>query len=108
MSDAMVTARMSQAKKEAGNRVLDELGMNASRVINDLYDYIVANKKLPAEMTGEPADQRSRAERLREAAEWVDSLVIVPADNRFAHMTAKEAKMERLVARGLIKREDLL
>ena len=36
MADAMVTARMSQEKKEAGNRVLEQLGTNASQVVNRL------------------------------------------------------------------------
>ena len=31
MADAMVTARMSQEKKEAGNRVLEQLGTNATQ-----------------------------------------------------------------------------
>lgn len=107
MSDAMVTARMSQAKKEAGNRVLEELGMNASRVINDLYDYIVANKKLPAEMMGEPADQRSRAERLKEATEWFDAIAL-PVGNRFSIMSDDEIRRERLVAKGHADRGDFL
>lgn len=47
MADAMVTARMSQEKKEAGNRVLEQLGTNASQVVNRLYDYVLENKKLP-------------------------------------------------------------
>ena len=42
MADAMVTARMSQEKKEAGNRVLEQLGTNASQVVNRLYDYVLA------------------------------------------------------------------
>ena len=41
MADAMVTARMSQEKKEAGNRVLEQLGTNASQVVNRLYDYVL-------------------------------------------------------------------
>lgn len=38
MADAMFTGRMSQAKKRAGNSVLNSLGMSASQAINQLYD----------------------------------------------------------------------
>ena len=105
MSDAMVTARMSQAKKEAGNRALERLGTNASRAINDLYDYVISNRKLPAEMMGEQLDQRSRAERLKEAAEWFEALALPPG-NRFASMSDEEIRRERLVAKGYATRGD--
>ena len=47
MADAMVTARMSQEKKEAGNRVLEQLGTNASQAVNRLYDYVLEKRQLP-------------------------------------------------------------
>ena len=47
MADAMVTARMSQEKKEAGNRMLEQLGTNASQAVNRLYDYVLEKKELP-------------------------------------------------------------
>lgn len=47
MADAMVTARMTSDKKEAGNRVLEQLGTNASQAVNKLYDYVLENKELP-------------------------------------------------------------
>ena len=37
MADAMVTGRMSQAKKQAGGRVLQSLGLSASQENNQLY-----------------------------------------------------------------------
>ena len=47
MSDAMVTARMSVAKKEAGVRALRSLGMTASEAINAMFDYLINNGSLP-------------------------------------------------------------
>lgn len=41
MADAMVTARMPLAKKEAANKVLAELGSSPSSAVNDLYDCII-------------------------------------------------------------------
>ena len=64
MADAMVTARMSQEKKEAGNRVLEQLGTNASQVVNRLYDYVLENKKLPF-----PEEQGRRKYTQEEIAE---------------------------------------
>ena len=41
MTYAMVTARMTQEKKEAGNRILERLGTNPSQAVNRLYDYLL-------------------------------------------------------------------
>ena len=104
MSDAMVTARMSPEKKEAANRVFEQLGTNASRAINDLYDYVIANKELPTE---EEMYVESLESRLREAAVWFDE-VSLPMGNRFATMSDSEIKRERLVSRGLADWNDFL
>ena len=40
-AEAMVTARMRVGKKEEGNRVLASLGTNASKAVNQLYDYVI-------------------------------------------------------------------
>ena len=45
MADAMVTARMSQEKKDEGNRVLAQLGVNASQAVNRLYDYVLERRE---------------------------------------------------------------
>ena len=47
MADAMVTARMSSEKKEAGNRILEQMGTNASQAVNRLYDYVIEKRELP-------------------------------------------------------------
>ena len=101
MADAMVTARMSQEKKEAGNRVLEQLGTNASQVVNRLYDYVLENKKLPF-----PEEQGRRIytqEEIAEAIAWVDS---IPRKDRFSTMTDDEIRRERLVSRGLATSKD--
>ena len=46
MADAMVTARMSSEKKEAGNRILEQMGTNASQAVNRLYDYVIEKREL--------------------------------------------------------------
>ena len=96
MADAMVTARMSQEKKEAGNRVLEQLGTNASQVVNRLYDYVLENKKLP--FPEEQGRRKYTQEEIAEAIAWVDS---IPRKDRFSTMTDDEIRRERLVSRGL-------
>lgn len=101
MADAMVTARMSAQKKEAGNKVFDALGTNASKAINSFYDYVIQNKKLPFSEKRELGLHKYSKEQIAEAKAFVDSLVL-PPDNRFANMTLDEIKHERLAAKGLL------
>ena len=60
MADAMVTGRMPQAKKQAGGRVLQSLGLSASQVINQLYDYLIT-------YDASPFDASERARQIRAA-----------------------------------------
>lgn len=103
MPDAMVTARMSPEKKEAGNRILEQLGTNASQAINRLYDYLLEKKQLPF------PDQQERREYSQEeiakAIAWANDLK-VDVPSRFANMTLKEVRRERLIARGLMDSSD--
>lgn len=105
MADAMVTARMSQEKKDAGNRVLEKLGTNASQTINQLYDYLIQNGELPF-----PAQEESHEhtpEEIAEAVAWADDLVSrIAVPSRFATMSDDEIRQERLIARGLATKED--
>lgn len=98
MADAMVTARMSQEKKEAGNRVFEQLGTNASQVVNCLYDYAIEKKMLP--FSTNKQHRGYTKEDLAAAKAWVDGITRLPENNRFAYMTDKEIKMERLRSRG--------
>lgn len=99
MSDVMVTARMSPEKKEAANRVFAQLGTNASRAINDLYDYVIAKKELP---TAQEGGVRPTREECARARAYVEDLCRPPRDPRFAAMNLKEAKAERLKRKGLL------
>lgn len=99
MSDVMVTARMSPEKKEAANRVFEQLGTNASRAINDLYDYVIEKKELP---TVQERHRRPTREELLRARAFVDELCRPPRDPRYATMSLKEAKAERLKRKGLM------
>ncbi len=95
--DAMVTGRMSQAKKELGNQLLKELGTNASQVINELYDYVISRRALPFS-----ASEEGREARLRAAIAAVDAVPKVELDERFAAMDVRQARMERLAKDGLM------
>lgn len=92
--DSMVTARMQATKKEAGNRILESLGTNASAAINDLYDYLLSHKTLPWGAEQAPVSQVS-PERLQEALAWVDGLQI-NLSKEFAGMSLKDAKRRRM------------
>ncbi len=89
MADAMVTARMSQEKKEAGNRVLEQLGTNASQAVNRLYDYVLEKRQLPF------PEERERREytqqEIARAVAWVDSIPLkrTSAFLRYDHQGSK-------------------
>lgn len=98
--DAMVTGRMSPAKKELGNRILRELGTNASQAINDLYDYVIARHALPFSI--ESPEEGNREARLRAAVAAVDAVPVVELDEPYAGMDLGQARAERLSRSGLL------
>ena len=98
MNDAMVTARMPQAKKDAGGRVLEQMGSNASQFINSAYDYLIQHGVSPfvaREEAGVPS-----AEQIARALAQVEEMCL-PAGNRFETMSDDEIRRERLARRGL-------
>lgn len=101
MADAMVTARMSAEKKEAGNRMLEQLGTNASQAVNRLYDYVLEKKQLPFPEQHER--RKHTQEEIAQAIAWVDS---IPRRDRFSTMTDDEIRRERLISRGLATSKD--
>lgn len=101
MADAMVTARMSAEKKEAGNRMLERLGTNASQAVNRLYDYVLEKKQLPFPEQHER--RKHTQEEIAQAIAWVDS---IPRRDRFSTMTDDEIRRERLISRGLATSKD--
>lgn len=101
MADAMVTARMSAEKKEAGNRMLEQLGTNASQAVNRLYDYVLEKKQLP--FPEQQGRWKYTQEEIAQAIAWVDS---IPRRDRFSTMTDDEIRRERLISRGLATSKD--
>lgn len=95
MSDGMVTARMTQAKKDEGARVLQELGLSASQAINQFYDYLIAHKATPFD----DAAPKAIHPTLAEALEYVQD---IPRASRFSTMTDEEIKRERLISKGIV------
>ena len=100
MSDAMVTARMTASKKTAGTRVLEDLGYNASQVINELFDRLIESGTLPWG-TEERTTGNVSPERLQAALAWVDELAS-DIDERFSTMSDDQIRVERLRSRGLM------
>lgn len=98
--DAMVTGRMSASKKERGNRVLSELGTNASKAINALYDYVIEHRALPFS-----TDRPDRSELLHTATSLVDAIPKVQLDESYTQMSIKDARRERL-SQQTLPRED--
>ncbi len=90
MADAMVTGRMSSAKKRAGNRVLAALGISASQAINQLYDHLIEEGSLP--FSGKQVRSITAQERA-EARSFVRS---IPKKNRFSSLTDAEIKRSKL------------
>lgn len=98
MDDAMVTARMPQAKKDAGNRVLAQIGTNASSFINSAYDFLIKHGTSPFVTEDEHGGEAS-AERIAQALAQIEDMCL-PADNRFAAMSDDEIRRERLARQG--------
>ena len=98
MNDAMVTGRMSAKRKEAGNAVLAQAGLNASQAIGLMYDRLIDERNADF-LCEQPA--ASRESRMASAALFVDRLSSRRA-SRFDGMSSADIKMERLKSRGLV------
>ena len=101
MADAMVTARMSQAKKEAGGRVLEAIGSSASQLINEAYDYLIIHGDSPFTAGTTPSEGLT-PERIAAALSEIEELRLAP-DNRFRTMSDEELRRERLANRDLMR-----
>lgn len=71
VTDAMVTGRMPERKKQQGLRVLKRDGMNASQAVNLLFDRLIEEGS--ADFLLQDGDA-SADERWASAARFVDSL----------------------------------
>ena len=90
----MVTARMSAGKKEVGAAVLKELGVSASEAINQLYDHLIAERRLPWDEA--VADHADRSSVFARATALVDAIPRIPAEPGFEDMTTHQARLARL------------
>ena len=97
MADAMVVARMPQEKKDSVALKLAKMGTNASRAINDLYDYIDAHGSLPF-ATAQSAEGREEAQRC--ALAWIKGMDRLPEGNCFQDCSDEEITRMRLRSRG--------
>ena len=94
MDDAMVTGRVSAAKKVAGAKVLAKSGLNTSQAINLLFDKLDKEQNADFLIYQEPEEREWES-----AAKFLDSLHM-PIDSRFEHMSDGEIKLERAEAKG--------
>jgi len=92
--DAMVTGRMSEEKKAAGNAVLAESGLNASQAIGLMYDRLIAEKDASF-LVGE---HRASAAEWDAARQFFDGLT-QKRKSRFHSMSKAQIKQERVLAR---------
>ena len=102
MADAMVTARMPQSKKDAGNEVLRQLGYTASQAINELYDRVLETRSWPLARSEMGAVD---SQRLAGALSFIDGISRVSADD-FVDLDFDDAKRRRLIAKGRASEED--
>lgn len=98
MDGAMVTGRMDEQKKTAGNAVLAQHGMNASQAINLLYEKLIREKDVS--FLFEDGWRPDPADWARAAA-FVDSLSSA-AETQFDELEKAEIKASRLAAKGLM------
>ena len=99
MAEAMVTGRMSDQKKSAGNRILAREKLKPSQAINLMYQRLIDEKSA---RFLRPTDTTTvDSARLKEAADFVDGLSM-PGGSAFDSMTDAEIKAHRLRAKGLM------
>lgn len=90
MANVMVTGRMTKAKKDAGNKVLESLGTNASQAINQLYDYLVEEHRLPFD---DEVKSRPSVAQIKGAIAFIED---VPIANAFSSMSDEDIKAKKL------------
>lgn len=73
---------------------MHELGMSASQAINQLYDYLIAERSVPFGN----GDGVPDAEDMAAAYAFVDDLPKVALEKKYEDMDAKDARRERLAA----------
>jgi len=59
MESALVSARVPKAKKEAAAAILASLGATASELVNNAYDFLLAEGRLPGATAEQPFKQEA-------------------------------------------------
>ncbi|MBQ9003375.1 MAG: type II toxin-antitoxin system RelB/DinJ family antitoxin [Eggerthellaceae bacterium] len=59
MDNTLVSARVPRAKKERGSSILSAMGLTVSDLINDAFDYVISEKRLPGASEGESSPERT-------------------------------------------------
>ena len=98
MAEAMVTGRMSEQKKLAGNRILAREHMKPSQAINLMYQRLIDEKN--ARFLRSDSAHIDPV-RFKEALSFIDGLSS-PHESPFDSMTDAEIKTHRLRAKGLM------
>lgn len=99
MAEAMVTGRMSDQKKAAGNRILAREKLKPSQAINLMYQRLIEEKS--ARFLKKDADASPDPMQLKEALDFVDGLSS-PHASAFDSMSDAQIKTHRLRAKGLM------
>lgn len=100
MSEAMVTGRMSEEKKRAGNRVLAREHLKPSQAINLMYQRLIEEKNARF-LTADGEAGKPDSLRFQDALSFVDQLSL-PQKTKFDDMSDAEIKTHRLRAKGVM------
>ena len=90
-NEATINARMPDALKRGGGRVLDENGMSPTQIIRRLYGYMEREGRIPECLEDDAADERSVFDRRRELARSVAGTITLPDG-----LDARKLRAERL------------
>lgn len=103
MTEAMVTGRMSEQKKRAGNRILARENLKPSQAINLMYQRLIEEKNARFLRKNDSAvNPTFDPVRMKEAFDFVRSIPRKPLTSEFDSMTKAEIKAHRLRAKGLM------
>ncbi|MFR5092666.1 MAG: RelB/DinJ family addiction module antitoxin [Adlercreutzia equolifaciens] len=99
MTDAMVTGRMPERKKQQGLRVLKRDGMNASQAVNLLFDRLIEEGSADFLLQdGDTSADESGGHRRRA----LSTASRASAQHGSTIWTKAEIKLDRLAAKGLV------
>ena len=101
MNEATVTSRMPAATKAAAQKIFEQSGTNASKMIYAFFERVIEEGSVSFLYADELDKEVLEQENLNRAIAFVDS---IPEERncRFDGMTKSEIKMQRLKDRGLL------